>query len=87
MKPAAPKKETARIQIPPEARTVMPKATIKLQQTQPMSAGPMAAPKPATTLAVADEDSEDDPVIGVMSWIVLAAAIAAAALSFLAYSA
>jgi len=44
--PAAPKKETARITLPPEgAKPGLPKATIKMQQTQPL------LNKPAPTMA------------------------------------
>ena len=89
MKPAAPKKETARIQVAPEAKSMMPKATIRMQQTQPLSAAPAPALK-AASLAVsgnAIEDEDDDPVVGVMSWIMLVASIAAAALSYLSFSA
>ena len=38
-----PKKETARIQMPPPEPVQLPKATVKMQQTQPMSAPPKAA--------------------------------------------
>ncbi len=41
MKGSAPKKETARIQLPPEPKP-LPKATVRMQQTQPLSQAPAA---------------------------------------------
>lgn len=51
-RPVIPKKETARIQVSAESKTVMPKATIKLQQAQPVTHAPAAAVRPADTAAL-----------------------------------
>ena len=50
---AAPKKETARIQVAPAGGPTMPKATVKMAQTQPMIAAVPAMPKKSEQLAVA----------------------------------
>jgi hypothetical protein len=39
---AAPKKETARIQLPPDPKP-LPKATVRMAQTQPLAAAPAAS--------------------------------------------
>src|SRR5258708_21892522 len=51
-KGAAPKKETARITLPPEggSKPALPKATIKMQQTQPLVKGPGASVSSQTSL-------------------------------------
>ena len=64
-KAAAPKKETARITLPPKAaKPAMPKATIKMQQTQPLvkqpGAGADAEQHPPDARAGA-LDVRDDP--------------------------
>ena len=86
MKPGAPKKETTRIQVPPEPK-VMPKATVKLQQTVPM------APMPAPTIHKAAEGTEteaqQDPLLiplGILAALSSAFAAAAAVLAFLAFN-
>jgi hypothetical protein len=88
---AAPKKETARIQVPPDAKRPMPQSTLKMQQTQPMAATPAPAMRkaslsPAITPIEIDDD-EEDPMIKILSWVVLAVSLAAAAVGYLAFSA
>lgn len=99
-KAAAPKKETARITLPPEGgKPGMPKATIKMQQTQPLIRTPGAtvtqsgvSPAPAlatTTLAPAMAVSEptSDGAVTVLSIFALVIALVSLALVFLAYNA
>ncbi len=86
MKAAAPKKETARISVAPESKP-MPKATIRMQQTQPLSSAPAPALRSAGGLASTAVVAEADPMVGVMSWIVLVVSLASAVLGYLAYSA
>jgi hypothetical protein len=89
MKAAAPKKETARIQVAPEARRAMPQATIRMQQTQPLAApGTVPALRSAPAVAAATPASTtEDPLIGILSWAALAASLVAAALGYLAFAA
>lgn len=75
-KPITPKKETTRITVPPGPK-LMPKATVKLNQTVPMS-----QPKPAPALHTADlttavetSTAEEDPMTFYLSFAVLAAAL------------
>src|SRR2546425_477063 len=88
--PSAPKKETARIQVPPAAgpRPGAPQGTVRLQPpTQPLGQPPPARPAtlaPAT--AAVTEPAEADPLVGVLSWIVLLAALAAAGLGYYTFS-
>jgi len=71
--PVVPKKETTRITLPPDPKT-MPKATVKLNQTVPLS-----TPRPAPALKTADitttEISDDDPMMYPLSIAALVAAI------------
>lgn len=99
-KPASPKKETARITLPPEGgKPGMPKATIKMQQTQPLirqpgatvtqsgvSAAPATTVTPVAATMVAGE-SAPDTMATILSIAALLVALAALALVFLAYSA
>jgi len=90
MKAAAPspKKETAKIQLPPGPKPPMPKATIKMQQTQPMASMPAAALNTAalkTTNMVVDE--EDEPMVKILSIVVLLVSLASCTMSYLAYAA
>jgi hypothetical protein len=96
-KAAAPKKETARITLPPEgSKPAMPKATIKMQQTQPLVRQPAATmtqsglqPSPSlttmTTGAVPEPTS--DGLVTTLSIVALIVSLASLALVFLAYSA
>jgi hypothetical protein len=92
VKPASPKKETARIQVPPTAKPTMPKATVKMQQTQPLAPAPAAAitkaPAPATVSAAAAEaEPAADPLVGILGWVAAAAALVALGLTYAALSA
>jgi len=75
---ASPKKETARITLPPEGgKPALPKATIKMQQTQPLVKQPGAPvttqssiqPSPAltSTVATAPVEAEPDSLVGILS--------------------
>jgi hypothetical protein len=85
---AAPKKETARIQVPTTQK--LPQATVRLnpQPTQQLSAGP--APAIRTTgapAAAAAEAAAPDTITTALTWATVAVSLAAAALSYLAFSA
>ena len=85
-KPGAPKKETTRIQVPPEPKT-MPKATVKLQQTVPMA--PMPAPAIHKAPEAPENDGQQDPLLvrlGVVAALTSAFAAVAAVLAFLAFN-
>jgi hypothetical protein len=87
MKAAAPKKETARISLPPESKP-MPKATIKLQQTQPLAQAPAPSIRTAPATQVgATAAGESDAATGILSWIVFVLSLAACVLGYMAYSA
>ena len=84
-----PKKETSRIQIPAQAaRMQMPKATVKLQQTQPLPQAPVASVVKTATipqtahLVVSAGNNVMDLVASVA---VLAVSVLALATSVLAY--
>jgi hypothetical protein len=92
LKAASPKKETARITLPPEGtKSVLPKATVKMQQTQPLAARPSAiqqAPAVAQAPAVSFSGaSQADPLLGPLSIGAVIAAVVALATVFLAMSA
>jgi hypothetical protein len=97
-KAAAPKKETARITLPPEGgKPAMPKATIKMQQTQPLVKQPGATVtqssiQPAPTFTTASmgsvpAEAAADGLVTVLSIIALLASAAALGVVFLVYSA
>ncbi len=97
-KATSPKKETARITLPPESKSgTMPKATIKMQQTQPLVKQPGASasqsalqPAPAlttTTTAAIATDSAPDGTVTILSIAALIISLASLALVFLAYNA
>lgn|GEM_PF-6224177 len=69
----------------------MPQATIKMQQTQPLAQAPAPALRtagaPMAAAAAATASAEADPLVGILSWVTLVAALAAAVLSYLAFSA
>lgn len=87
---AAPKKETARITLPPEGagKAQLPKATVKMGQTQPLVSRPQAA-----LVAPAIKKNQDDLVAagdGTPAWMgiaALVASLAAFALVFMVFSA
>lgn len=93
---SAPKKETARITLPPEGgKAGMPKATIKMQQTQPLVRQPGATvtqssiqPAPAFAATTADAaEPVSDGAVNILSIAALVVALISLALVFLAYSA
>jgi len=97
-KAASPKKETARITLPPEGgKPAMPKATIKMQQTQPLVKQPGATvtqssvqPVPTlttTSLAAVPQEPAADGAVTVLSIIALIASAAALGLVYLVFSA
>jgi len=91
--PSVPKKETSRIPIPAPAaapRAPMPKATVKLQQTQPLPQAPVASVVKTTSLSLApavNVVNEADPIVLYASIAVCVASLAAAVLGYLAFSA
>lgn len=98
MKAAAPKKETARITLPAEgsgAKPPMPKATVKMQQTQPLVSRPAPAlsqssamtPAPAITSDGMQSDAAPDGAVNVLAIIALVISLISLALVFLAYQA
>jgi hypothetical protein len=94
-KAASPKKETARITLPPEgAKPAMPKATIKMQQTQPLVKQPgasqssiQAAPMLTTTSLAPAAEPVSDGAVTALAVFALVASLLAAGAAFLAYSA
>jgi hypothetical protein len=95
-RPAAPKKETARITLPPEGSKAggLPKATVKMQQTQPLvrqpsastiQTAPMIQASPASMSSVSHPPASDGAlnVLAIMAFIV---SLGAAVLAYLAYS-
>ncbi|MGB8353567.1 MAG: hypothetical protein WCD79_06750 [Chthoniobacteraceae bacterium] len=86
---AAPKKETARIQVAPTGGPTMPKATVKMAQTQPMIAAVPAMPKKSEALAVAANDEPQGSDVGLVILSILATITsgAAAVACYLAYTA
>ena len=94
MKAAAPKKETARITLPPEggSKPALPKATVKMQQTQPLGQRPQSAISSApmlqaAPLAMQSAGGSADPTINPLAIAALVLALAALATVYLAYSA
>jgi hypothetical protein len=89
---ASPKKETARITLPPEGtKSALPKATVKMQQTQPLAPRPSAiqqapavAQAPAASFSTA---TPSDPLLGPLSIGAVIAAAVAIITVFLAMSA
>jgi len=82
-KPLAPKKETTRITLPPDPKT-MPKATVKLNQTVPLSAAPAPAIKTANVTTAVEESQEEDPFMLYLSIAAIAVSIFAFATAFIA---
>jgi hypothetical protein len=85
---AAPKKETARIQVAPTQK-LPPQATVRLSQpTQALSAAPAPAIRSAPAPAVAaDTGAGQDTVVVALGFAAAAVALIAAILGYLAYSA
>lgn len=97
-KATAPKKETARITLPPEgSKGAMPKATIKMQQTQPLVKQPGATvtqssiqPAPSlttTSVAAVPSEAASDGMVTVLSIAALVISLISLGLVFMAYSA
>lgn len=98
-KAAAPKKETARITLPPDqgGKPALPKATVKMQQTQPLVKQPAASvtsasslqPVPTLTTAAvgAQVEAEPDNVVSVLSIAALIISLISLGIVFLAYNA
>jgi hypothetical protein len=85
---AAPKKETARIQVAPTQKLPAAQPTVRL--TQPgasLSASPAPAIRTASAPAVEEASAGSDTIVTALSWAVAVFALAAAALSYLNYSA
>ena len=92
---ASPKKETARITLPPEGgKPALPKATIKMQQTQPLVKQPGATSQSslqpvaqlAPAMAVAPAEAEPDGLVSVLSIAALLVSLISLGLVFWAYS-
>jgi hypothetical protein len=85
-KGAAPKKETARITLPPESTgtksAALPKATVKMGQTQPLAQRPAAA-KPGGTmppppvLAAAPANDSTSTALSIFALVLSLAVLAA----------
>jgi hypothetical protein len=94
-KAAAPKKETARITLPPEGsatKPALPKATVKMQQTQPLVNRPAPTLTPATAITTTalsghGAPAEADSTANMLSIVALVVAIISLGLVFMAYSA
>jgi hypothetical protein len=93
---ASPKKETARITLPPEGgKPALPKATVKMQQTQPLVKQPAASvssastlqPAPAlTNMTAATLEAEPDGMVNMLSAVALVISLISLGLVFWAYS-
>lgn len=84
VKPVTPKKETTRIPVPPNPK-VMPKATVKLNQTAPLASMPAPSIKTAEvqTAEADQQNSVNDPLMLPFSIAALVAAVFAFAMAFL----
>jgi hypothetical protein len=92
-KAAAPKKETARITLPPEgtSKPALPKATVKMQQTQPLVKS-QSAMQPAPQLqqqapVMMQAGPASDPLMGPLSIAAFVLSIAAAGVVYLIFAA
>jgi hypothetical protein len=87
-KAAAPKKETARITLLDEtAKPPLPRATVKLQQTQPLvNRAAVAATSVSLTQAINPAEPANDFTLTAMSIAALVVSIAALAATFVAFS-
>ena len=73
-KAASPKKETARIQLPPDPKP-LPKATVKMTQTRPVVTGPAATVTPAPAVVNPVVVEESSPVLPIAAAILALAAV------------
>ena len=94
MKAAQPKKETARITLPPEggSKPSLPKATVKMQQTQPLGARPQSAIQAAPSIQAAPLSQQSaggpgDPAINPLAIAALVLSLAALGTAYAAFSA
>jgi hypothetical protein len=78
-KPTSPKKETARIQLPPEPKS-MPKATVKLEQTQPLAHAQRAQVSAASSY---ETTPAKDTMSTILSFVAFLASAGAAVLAYL----
>ena len=87
-KAASPKKETARITLPDETpKPPLPKATVKIQQTQPLvNRAAVGAASVSLTQAITPVESANDSVVNALSIAALLISIAALAVTFLAFT-
>lgn len=86
---ASPKKETARIQIAPDPKPPIPKATVRMQQTQPLATAPSPSVRTAPAAAVVatvDDEEEEDSMTKILSIVVAAAAFISVIVSYLAFA-
>jgi hypothetical protein len=84
---AAPKKETARIQVAPTSK-LPPQATVRL--TQPgsqLAAGPAPSIRTAAPAAAADTNAEPDMITTILMWAAVGLSLIAAVFSYLAWAA
>ena len=93
-KAAAPKKETARITLPPEGgKPALPKATIKMVQTQPLVKQPVTSasslqPAVSLTSAVATTtEAEPDGMVNILAIVALLISLVSLGLVFMAWNA
>jgi hypothetical protein len=88
---ASPKKETARITLPPEGggKPALPKATVKMQQTQPLvnRPAPTMSTSPAVAAAAISSGAEADPLVAPLSIAAVVLSLVALITTYLAYSA
>ena len=97
MKPAAPKKETARITLPVEGgmpKPPMPKATVKMQQTQPLVSRPaptltqssamMPAPVSSSSPAM-QADAAPDGTVNILAWVAVVCSLVSCGMAFWAF--
>jgi hypothetical protein len=84
---AVPKKETARITIPTEgAKPSLPKATVKMQQTQPLAKSPSAIQTvPSLQTAPLPSGPAADPLIGPLSIAAFVLSLVAAGIVYFIY--
>ncbi len=91
-KAAAPKKETARITLPQGAQGGMPKATVKMQQTQPLVRQPAASSIQTSPViqsmpaSYSSASSSPDATLNILAIVAFVISLGAAVLAFLSYS-
>jgi hypothetical protein len=85
---ASPKKETARITLPPEgSKPALPKATVKMQQTQPLVGRPQSGIGPAPLTTALPAPPIEDTAINGMAIAALILSLVALAAAYLAFAA